>query len=110
MKFQWLEQTCWRGFYTHLTRSRGNGKPFGGVQVVMFGDPYQLPPVVDSDELHTFFRRHYGGSYFFNAPVFLGLKPRVITLEKNYRQQDKEFLRLLWKVRKGTSTMPNSQY
>jgi hypothetical protein len=89
------------GMHLYLERSRRNAKPFGGVQVVMFGDPYQLPPVVDSDELHTFFRRHFGGSYFFNAPVFPRLKPRVITLDKNYRQQDKEFLRLLWKVRKG---------
>jgi hypothetical protein len=68
----------------------------------MFGDPYQLAPVVDSDELHAFFRAEYGGPYFFNAPVFPRLRPRVITLEKNYRQQDQEFLRFLWKLRKGT--------
>jgi hypothetical protein len=91
------------GIHLHLSRSRGNAKPFGGVQVVLFGDPYQLPPVVHHDELHTF-RAQYGGPYFFNAPVFQLLKPTVITLSKNYRQQNEDFLRLLWKVRTGTIT------
>jgi ATP-dependent exoDNAse (exonuclease V) alpha subunit len=93
-----------QGTHLYLQRSRRNAKPFGGVQIVMFGDPYQLAPVVDSDELHAFFLAEYGGPYFFHAPVFQQLKPRVITLEKNYRQKDEEFLRLLSKVRKGTIT------
>jgi hypothetical protein len=90
------------GIHLFLARSRRNSKPFGGVQIVMFGDHYQLPPVVDDGELHAFFRAEYGGEYFFNAPVFPRLKPRVITLKKNYRQHDEEFLLLLSKVRNGT--------
>ena len=64
----------------------------------MFGDLFQLPPVVDSDELMAFFRLQHGGPYFFKR-----FRPKRVLLLKNYRQRDEEFLRLLWKVRTGTA-------
>jgi ATP-dependent DNA helicase PIF1 len=81
--------------------SRGNDAPFGGVQIVFFGDVYQIPPVVDSTELEIYFKEQYGGPYFFRSNVFKRLQLTRITLVKNYRQKDEEFLRLLWKVRTG---------
>jgi len=58
-----------------LRKNTGNKNlPFGGVQVVMFGDLYQLPPVVMSIEERNYLQENYGGLYFFNAPVFREVK------------------------------------
>ncbi len=43
-------------------------QPFGGVQMIFIGDLYQLPPVVTGDQ-QAYFREHFGGAYFFDAPV-----------------------------------------
>ena len=84
-----------------LRKSRGNSAPFGGVQLVMFGDLYQLPPVVDSNELHVYLTEKYGGRYFFQANAFDHFQPKRIALVKNYRQKDQPFVDVLWKVRTG---------
>lgn len=49
-------------------QARENDLPFGGVQVIMFGDVYQLPPVIDKS-LMQYFEKTYGGIFFFNAHV-----------------------------------------
>src|SRR5260370_40964225 len=46
-----------------------NTLPFGGVQVIMFGDIYQLPPVVE-EGLMEYFEAVYNGYFFFNALVW----------------------------------------
>lgn len=75
-------------------------KPFGGAQVLMIGDPYQLPPVVRTDErLDLLF--HYGSPFFFDAHSFKALAPRTIELEHIYRQKDDRFKELLNAIRGG---------
>ncbi|MFH1062282.1 MAG: DEAD/DEAH box helicase [Candidatus Omnitrophota bacterium] len=82
-----------------LRINRGFDIPFGGAQVVMFGDLFQLPPVIRGDEMKAFFQQHYGSAYFFNAAVFLELNLHYIELHKIYRQSDKKFIDLLDRVR-----------
>lgn len=53
-----------------LRQARDPRIPFGGAQVVMFGDPFQLPPVVNHEELQKFFSEKHGGFHFFNAKVW----------------------------------------
>jgi ATP-dependent DNA helicase PIF1 len=84
-----------------LQKSRRTAAPFGGVQLVLFGDLYQLPPVVDSNELHVYLTEKYGGRYFFQANAFDHFQPKRIALVNNYRQKDHAFLDVLWKVRTG---------
>ncbi len=76
--------------------------PFGGVQVIMFGDLYQLPPVVmgGGDE-KSYLDDRYDGVYFFNAPVFGDIDLKKIELTKNFRQKDSSFIELLNKVREN---------
>ena len=91
-----------------INRGKKN-KPFGGVQMILFGDLYQLPPVIDDPELNRFFTEHYSGPYFFNAKVFEpaqasldgGTKLEKIEMTTIYRQKDVEFIGLLNKIRNG---------
>lgn len=75
--------------------------PFGGVQMIMFGDLYQLPPVVRDDTLKAHFERDYGGHYFFNAHVWENAKLKVVELKEIFRQQDQEFKEILNAIRTG---------
>jgi ATP-dependent DNA helicase PIF1 len=73
--------------------------PFGGVQVVLCGDLFQLPPIVRDGDMRAFFDAQYGGPYFFLAPVFAELRPPVLELTTIYRQRDDTFIRVLNKMR-----------
>lgn len=73
-------------------------KPFGGVQMIFFGDLYQLPPVVSSDEMEAY-KTLYKSAFFFNANVFKEQKLKKIELRKIYRQKDPEFISLLESIR-----------
>ena len=56
----------------HFMRLNGRDRlrPFGGAQVVMFGDPYQLPPVVATEEEAKFFATKFRSRHFFDARIF----------------------------------------
>jgi ATP-dependent DNA helicase PIF1 len=73
--------------------------PFGGVQMIFIGDPYQLPPVVSGEEEVLFRAGEYASPYFFDALAFQNLSFHFIELEKVYRQEDPGFVELLDAVR-----------
>lgn len=79
---------------------RGSTRPFGGVQIVMVGDLYQLPPVVIDREWDVL-RQYYASPYFFNAQVWQQAKMIPIELKKVYRQKDGGFLTMLNNIRDG---------
>lgn len=72
--------------------------PFGGVQVIMFGDLFQLPPVVIESEKSILLQFYYG-TYFFYAKVFLENGFQIVELNKIFRQSDQRFIQLLNHVR-----------
>lgn len=83
---------------TLLRVYRKNYRPFGGVQVILIGDTFQLPPVVkgeDKDLLMMF----YDSEFFFSAKVIQQNKPLYIELKKIYRQNERDFIDLLNRVR-----------
>ena len=74
--------------------------PFGGVQVVFFGDLFQLPPIVSSEAEKLLFESFYDTPYFFSAKVYESeFEMETIELKKAYRQESRYFLRLLEAVR-----------
>ena len=88
------------GIDTALRIQRGNmSTPFGGVQVVLCGDLFQLPPIVKDGEMKAFFDEQYGGPYFFFAKVFHQLSPSSIELTTIYRQRDDAFIQVLNRIR-----------
>nr|MDQ3018656.1 ATP-binding domain-containing protein [bacterium] len=75
---------------------------FGGVQIVLVGDLYQLPPVVSRDEEPSF-KRMYATPYFFSANIFSEISFRFIELKGVHRQKDENFLQLLQSIRVNTA-------
>lgn len=82
-----------------LKQARESSEPFGGVQVVMFGDLYQLPPVITDKSIEAYLREVYGGFYFFNANVWSETDLEIHELRENMRQRDDEFREILDAVR-----------
>lgn len=80
-------------------------EPFGGVQLVLFGDPFQLAPVPPSDAIQReWMRDHYPSAWFFDAHVWRNTELRIHTLREIHRQHDDEFRALLNAVRYGRVT------
>ncbi len=74
---------------------------FGGVQVVLFGDLYQLPPIIDKQAREVYAQR-YATPYFFSSKIFDEASFKRMDLEKIYRQNDAEFTTILNKIRNKT--------
>ncbi len=87
-----------------LRNARGKALPFGGCQVILFGDLYQLPPILVGNALVSFVITRFHGKYFFNAPVVAEASFKVIELTEVIRQKDPEFISLLNDIRLGNSS------
>ena len=77
--------------------------PFGGVQLLLIGDLFQLAPVVKEAEWNLL-KPHYKGIYFFHSKAFQQLNTLHFELDKIFRQQDKTFIHILNQVRKNQIT------
>lgn len=83
-----------------------NNLPFGGKQMILIGDLYQLPPVLGYREEKAFLSK-YESPYFFSAKIFDSLVLEFVELEKVYRQKDEKFIKLLNAVRNRSVTDEN---
>ncbi|MDR2862003.1 MAG: AAA family ATPase [Syntrophobacterales bacterium] len=77
--------------------------PFGGIQLILIGDLYQLPPVLGAKERGVF-QLTYRTPYFFSSLVSGELQLAFVELEKIYRQTDPAFIQLLNAIRNRTAT------
>ena len=64
-----------------------NSKPFGGIQILCFGDFYQLPPI--------------NTKFVFESPLWNQTLDSVVSLDTIYRQKDPSFQKMLNEVRSG---------
>ena len=97
--FGMVEEVC-RGV-------RGGGEPFGGMQVILVGDFFQLPPIarrpVAGDYQDELFSIDEDSSAFaFNSQVWRELNPIVCYLSEQHRQEDGDFLDLLSAIRRNS--------
>ena len=87
-----------------MRSAKGNfAKSFGGTQLLMTGDLYQLPPIVN-DEEWTLLQKHYRSMHFFEALAFREEKMVYIELDRIFRQHDDRFIRILNNLRDNTAT------
>jgi len=78
---------------------KGTERPFGGVQVLMIGDLYQLPPVFQTD--WPLLKKHYSTPFFFGSLVFQKQPVLTFELTEVFRQKDPEFIQILNGIRSG---------
>ena len=71
--------------------------PFGGVQVIFIGDPFQLPPI--GGEEWSILEEFYESPFFFSSKIFKDNLPICIELGKIYRQKEQDFVNLLNRIR-----------
>lgn len=81
--------------------SRNMREPFGGKQLLLVGDVYQLEPVLREED-RQFLRPFYPSAYFFDAHVFRDFQLVSIELRKVYRQNDPTFISILDHIRTNT--------
>ena len=85
-----------------LKAARGNFRqPFGGVQLLLIGDLFQLPPVVKGGE-SGIMQRYYPTPWFYESKALQQAGFVYIELSKIYRQQDEDFIRILNNLRNNT--------
>ncbi|TCL76556.1 PIF1-like helicase [Hydrogenispora ethanolica] len=86
-----------------LQANRKSEAAFGGVQLVLIGDLYQLPPVVRAEERREFSGGRYANRFFFNSrairAAILDQSFRYIQFSEVFRQADPRFISLLEQVR-----------
>lgn len=97
-----------------LRRIRKNGLPFGGVQLLVIGDLFQLSPVVKEHDRYVL-SNYYPGFYFFNSMIWQQSNAVSIELQKVYRQKEQSFVDILNIIRAGkrdaqTIAQLNQQY
>ena len=83
-------------------------EPFGGKQLLLVGDIYQLEPVL-KDEDRQLLQPFYPSAYFFNAKVWQVMPIVSIELRKVYRQTDDNFIAILDRIRNNTATQADLQ-
>lgn len=82
-----------------ITRQRT--APFGGVQVLLLGDLFQLPPVAPRDQQLVLREMGYATDYFFSAKGVADSPLVAVLLTRVFRQSDPAFVGLLNQVREG---------
>lgn len=81
-----------------LRAARRPQQKFGGVQLLLIGDLYQLPPVVKENTERMLYT-YYPSPFFFSAKALEGMQLLTIELKKVFRQTDAQFLQILNAIR-----------
>ena len=82
---------------------RNMREPFGGKQLLLVGDIFQLEPVVKEEEWRLM-QPFYPSAYFFDAKVWQQMQLVSIELRKVYRQSDAHFIAILDRIRQNKAT------
>ena len=85
-----------------LARGGNRDKPFGGKQIILVGDFFQLPPVVKTETEGEYLKKELGGNYAFQTDLWDRADFRCVFLKTVHRQKtDTRFLSVLNNIRNG---------
>ncbi|KAA6419235.1 MAG: DNA repair and recombination PIF1 [Trebouxia sp. A1-2] len=85
----------------HARMIRGVEKPFGGVQLVLSGDYFQLPPIERRWSAGMDKSAFMNRGYTFQCPAWTQCNLHQVLLTKVFRQRNPEFVRMLNDIRTG---------
>lgn len=83
-----------------LRLARKDNRPFGGVQICVIGDLFQLPPVVSPQE-KTFYGHYYRSPFFFCTHAYESAAFKTVQFGTIHRQNDIAFIQILNAIRAG---------
>lgn len=87
-----------------LKAVRENTEPFGGIQIILVGDFFQLPPISDSgQELKA-------KDFCFNSRAWNELNPYIVELKEVKRQNDPDYIELLNNIRQGNISVSDLRF
>lgn len=86
-----------------LKRGKKSKLPFGGVQIILFGDLYQLPPVL-TDREEQIYSENYSTSFFFSSLAYQSSNFKIMELTEVFRQKQQDFIEILNSLRDGKAT------
>jgi hypothetical protein len=86
----------------HFLRLNGphKGVAFGGVQICVIGDLFQLPPIVSRDE-EELFEQFFRSPFFFGCPAYHTAEFKTVELDHIFRQSEQAFIDNLNRLRLG---------
>lgn len=84
-----------------MINGKFSGEAFGGCQICIIGDMFQLPPVLTDNEKDIFYSE-YNSPYFFSANAFNRQDFSFIEFDKIFRQSEQKFINLLNQIRDGS--------
>lgn len=85
-----------------LQEVKFSSEPFGGTQMIVFGDLYQLPPIANSE--WSLLASYYETPYFFSSRVYQSFPFASFELEHVFRQKDPVFIEILNSIRQNSIT------
>ncbi len=93
-------------WYLQKNRTHGNGIPFGGVQILLVGDMFQLPPIATerNHERQSLLDSGYPDLFFFCAKSLRNIDFSTVELTRIFRQENREFQTTLNLIREGKDT------
>ena len=85
--------------------------PFGGTQIILIADLYQLPPIVTEEEKEVFNKLYPSGPFFFNSNVITKETGfRKYELSTIYRQTENDLINFLNKIRSDNMTVEDLEF
>lgn len=90
-----------------LRRVMRKNVPFGGLQVVIFGDFYQIPPVLTRPDVKVF-SNEFDSIFCFSTQAYAECRFMHIELDEVVRQSDKEMISRLQSVRTRDDNITDS--
>ena len=81
---------------------KDNNKPFGGLQIVLVGDFFQIEPIITKQERKAFNALGYESPFIFHSDCWEEMDLQTVVMTKNFRQESGDQIEILNAIRTGS--------